>query len=268
LITPKGTTRPICCLLDTVTTRSIVLSEMVFLSQVTQRKPTTWQTMSGSLVTNKIAQLVFKLPELSTSKQITWSCHVDETSKREKVPYDLILGLDFLSELKFVLNFESRTIQWEDHEVEMRPKGIVTDEQALDLIYQITQEPTVLKQAEERQARILDADYSKVELTDFVDSLVHLNPEEKRELVTTLDHFPTLFGGGLGALDIEPIHLELKDGAKPHHAKPFTIPQAFMNTTKKEIERFEKLGIWKRVHESAWQLAHSSSLRKLATCAF
>jgi hypothetical protein len=116
----------------------------------------------------------------------------------------------------------------------------------------MTQEPTVLKQAEERQARILDADYSKVELTDFVDSLGHLNPEEKRKLVTTLDQFPTLFGGGLGALDIEPIHLELKDGAKPYHAKPFTIPQAFMNTTKKEIERFEKLGIWKRVHDSPW----------------
>jgi len=226
--------------------------DMVKLSQVKERKPTTWQTMSGSLVTNKIAQLVFKLPELSTSKQITWPCHVDETSKREKVPYDLILGLDFLSELKFVLNFESRTIQWEDHEAEMRPKGIVTDEQALDLIYQMTQEPTVLKQAEERQARILDADYSKVEMTDFVDSLGHLNPDERSELVTTLDQFPTLFGGGLGALDIEPIHLELKDGAKPYHAKPFTIPQAFMHTTKKEIERFEKLGIWKRVHDSPW----------------
>ena len=170
LISPKGTTKPIRCLIDTGTTRSLVLKDMVMLSQVTERKPTTWQTMSGSLVTNKIAQVVFKLPELSASKQITWTCHVDETSKREKVPYDIILGLDFLSELKFVLNFESRTIQWEDHEVEMRPKGIVTDQQALDLIYQITQEPSVLKQAEERQARILDADYSKVEMTEFVES--------------------------------------------------------------------------------------------------
>jgi len=42
----------------------------------------------------------------------------------------------------------------------MRPKGIVTDEEALELIYQMTQEPTIIKQAEERQARILDADYS------------------------------------------------------------------------------------------------------------
>ena len=67
VISPKGTTRPIRCLLDTGTTRSIVLMDMVTLSQVvTQRKATTWQTMSGSLVTNKIAQLVFKLPELST----------------------------------------------------------------------------------------------------------------------------------------------------------------------------------------------------------
>jgi len=53
LITPKGTTKPIRCLLDTGTTRSIVLMDMVMLSQVQERKPNTWQTMSGSLVTNK-----------------------------------------------------------------------------------------------------------------------------------------------------------------------------------------------------------------------
>jgi hypothetical protein len=92
-----------------------------------------------------------------------WPCHVDETWKREKVPYHLILGLDFLSELKFVLNFKSRTIQWEDHKAKMRPKGIVTVKKALELIYQMTQEePTVLKQAEEQLARIPDQDFSKV----------------------------------------------------------------------------------------------------------
>jgi hypothetical protein len=162
------------------------------------------------------------------------------------------LGVDFLSELKFVLNFESRTIQWEDDQIEMRPSGIITDEDSMDLIYQMTQEPSILQQAEERQARILDADYSKVEMTEHVNSLEHLNSDEKRELANTLNRFPTLFGGGLGALDIEPIHLELKEGAKPYHAKPFTIPQAFLTTTKKEIERFEQLGIWKRVQDSPW----------------
>ena len=118
----------------------------------------------------------------------------------------------------------------------MRPTGVITDEDSMDLIYQMTQEPSILQQAEERQARILDADYSKVEMVEHVNSLEHLNAEEKRELTKTLNEFPTLFGGGLGKLDIEPIHLELKDGAKPYHAKPFTLPPAFLNSTKKEIE--------------------------------
>jgi len=68
LITPRGTTRPIRCLLDTGTTCSIVLMDMVMLSQVRESKLTTWQTMSGSLVTDKVAQVVFKFPELSTNK--------------------------------------------------------------------------------------------------------------------------------------------------------------------------------------------------------
>ena len=254
IISPKGNIKAIRCLLDTGTTRSIVLKDFAKFSQGLRqsKQPTTWQTMSGSLITNKIAQMSFKLPELSTSKQIMWPCHVDESSKREKVPYDMILGLDFLSELSFVLDFEARTLRWGDNQIEMKASGIITDKDALGLVYQMTQEPTVLRKAEERQAQILDADYSKVEKKDFVATLDHLAPSEKCELLEVLEQYPTLFGGGLGALDIEPIHLELKDGAKPYHAKPFSIPQAFLQTTKKEIERFEKLGIWKRVHDSPW----------------
>jgi hypothetical protein len=110
----------------------------------------------------------------------------------------------------------------------------------------------VLQKAEERQSRILDADYSKVEMEEYVSSLDHLDSNEQIELLATLEKFPSLFGGGLGSLNIEPIRLELKDGAKPYHAKPFGIPQAYLSTTKKEIERFEQLGIWKRVNDSAW----------------
>ena len=254
VISPRGDTKAICCLLDTGTTRSIVLKSFVAHSQIISQseRPATWQTMSGSLITDKIAQMNFKLPELSTNKHVSWPCHVDETPRQEKALYDMILGLDFLSELGFILDFESRIIRWGDNQVEMKAHGIVTDKEALAIIYQMTQEPTVLKRAEERQAQILDADYSKVEMDDFVNSLDHLDAKEKHELVNMLKHFPTLFGGGLGALDIEPVRLELKEGAKPYHAKPFLIPQAFLATTKKEIERFEKLGIWKRVHDSPW----------------
>ena len=73
---------------------------------------------------------------------------------RESTPYDLILGVDLLT-------FEKRTLRWGDSEVKMKERGIVTDTEALQLLYKTSQESTVSKVAEERQAKILDADYSK-----------------------------------------------------------------------------------------------------------
>jgi hypothetical protein len=53
-------------------------------------------------------------------------------------------------------------------------------------------------------------------------------------LGNTLKKFPTLFGGGLGMLNIKPVKLELIDGAKPYHARPFPVPQSLEATTKTE----------------------------------
>jgi len=130
---------------------------------------------------------------------------VDEISSYKEVPYDIILGLDLLAELEMILDFGKRTIKWGENEMEMLPQGTITNKQHLETIYQATQEPTVLQEAEERQSRILDADYSKVEMEEYVSSLDHLNSNEQIELLATLEKFPSLFGGGLGSLNIEPI---------------------------------------------------------------
>ena len=104
------------CLLDTGTSQSMILKKFVPLSINVSKsaKPITWTTLSGTLVTEKLAEMKLKIPELSTGKEINWTCHVDEVSERDKVPYDIILGLDFLTELGFVLDFENKTIKWGD----------------------------------------------------------------------------------------------------------------------------------------------------------
>jgi hypothetical protein len=56
----------------------------------------------------------------------------------------------------------------------------------------------LLQEAEERQSRILDANYSKVDIKQYVSELAHLKTEEKKQLTETLRQFPVLFGGGLG----------------------------------------------------------------------
>jgi hypothetical protein len=58
----------------------------------------------------------------------------------------------------------------------------------------------VLLEAEERQSRILDANYDKIEPDIYVQGLTHLSPSEQEQLASVLKRFPVLFGGGLGLL--------------------------------------------------------------------
>jgi hypothetical protein len=94
------------------------------------------------------------------------------------------------------------------------------------MLYHAENEPNILQEAEKRQNRILDASYRKVEVDPFVQELEHLTEDEKQTLGKTLKKFPTLFGGGLGMLNIKRIKLELIDGSKPYRARPFPVPQS------------------------------------------
>jgi len=129
----------------------------------------------------------------------------------------------------------------------MKERGIVTDTDALQLLYKMSQESTVIKAAEEQQAKILDADYSKNEMNEHVKSLDYLNAEQKSELLQAHKSYPTSFGCGLGRLNIEPIRLELKEGEKPYHAKPFAIPHAYEATTRTKTQRRNGLPVTKYV---------------------
>jgi hypothetical protein len=69
-----------------------------------------------------------------------------------------------------------------------------------------------------------------------VQELADLTKDEKQVLGETLNKFPTLFGGGLGMLNIKPVKLELIDGAKPYHARPFPVPQSLEATIKRKLK--------------------------------
>jgi len=177
LLGPGDLVKPLRCLLDTGTSKSILLAHYTNMcAKVTKAKhPIEWKTLTGTLVTEKIGEINFKIPELSTSKQISWKLHLDEVSNHKQVPYDIILGLDLLTELEMVLDFGTKTIKWGENEMEMLPPGTITDEQRFNMLYQSTQEPSVLQEAEERQSRILDANYAKVEMETYVATLTFLS---------------------------------------------------------------------------------------------
>jgi hypothetical protein len=80
----------------------------------------------------------------------------------------------------------------------------------------------------------------------FVQELEHLTEDEKQVLGKTLNKFPTLFGGGIGMLNIKLVKLELSDGSKPYHAKPFTAPQSMEVTTNTEMKRLTAIDVFNR----------------------
>jgi hypothetical protein len=133
-------------------------------------------------------------------------------------------------------------------------------------LYHATNEPDILQEAEKRQNRILNADYRKVEVDSFVQELKHLTVDEKQILSKTLKKFRTLVGGGLGMLNIKPVRLELIDGAKPYHARPFPVPQSLEATTKTEMKRLIDIDVFNRSSDSEWEHPHLFKPKRQAMC--
>ena len=136
----------------------------------------------------------------------------------------------------------------------MKNRGTVTDHQAAEMIFHTAVQSPILDNMEKWQRTILNADYSAIDIDEFI-QLLKLCEVVKSKLARTLKKYPQLFKGGLGTLNIEPIHLELKANAEPFHAKAFPIPKAYKAMTKKECHRFESIGVWKHVSDTEWAAA-------------
>lgn len=246
-----GNLVPIRALLDTGTTSSIVLRNFVKKGRAKgyKGKSTLWQTLGGNFKTKRKALIDFKFPELSNSKKVTWICHVDETTNKDTAMYDMILGMDLMTAIGIMVDTEHKVIRWNNLLTPLANKGTLSDRKVNAAVYLMATEP--LLQSAPRE--ILDADYSAVDIDDHVDGMSKLAEAEKEQLKTVLHKHSKLFQGGLGTLlNIKPVHLELKEGAKPHCARAFPIPQAYERTTRKELDRLERLGVLKRCTNSEW----------------
>jgi hypothetical protein len=78
----KGSTEPLCVLLDSGTSSCIVLKKHVDRKNLSKYKgkPTCWKTMGGIYTTKHKALVEFTSPEFSTNKTISCVCHVDESA--------------------------------------------------------------------------------------------------------------------------------------------------------------------------------------------
>jgi hypothetical protein len=85
-----------------------------------------------------------------------------------------------------------------------------------------------------------------------VSKQTHLTPDEQLQLNNLLFEIQDLFQGKKGDFNGEPIDLELVPGATPFYARPFSIPKAYQQITKDEIQRLESIRILTRITSSEW----------------
>jgi hypothetical protein len=113
------------------------------------------------------------------------------------------------------------------------------------------QEPVSTQNATKRVKEILDAKHDKANLPEIVkDNCSHLEPSQWEKLLLLLLDYESLFDSTLGDWNWPPVSVEMKEGAKPYHGKPYPIPQIHKATVMKEINRLESIGVLKRQSSS------------------
>ena len=120
----------------------------------------------------------------------------------------MIIDTDLLVALEMDLKFSNQAIVWEDLTAPMQTEQ---DQNQDNIAYVLVTEAHILKIAEEKQNRILDANYVAIDLDEKVNAMTKLSAHQKKQLAKTLKTFPALLSGGLGTIEIEPIHLEIKE---------------------------------------------------------
>ena len=153
--------------------------------------------------------------------------------------YDMIIGQDLLKALKMIINFVHELIEWEDSQIPMNRTKLAgtSNKKKLNIIFQL---------ATARVTKILDAHYERANLVDVVEKhCCYLSKERRGKILRVLKQYEDLFDGTLGDFQIEPVHLEPKEGTKSKYHKSFLVPKVNKETFKKKLERLRKIGVLK-----------------------
>ena len=115
------------------------------------------------------------------------------------------------------------------------------------------QEPESTRNATKHVVEILVAKYDKADLPSIVkNNCAHLSTPHQNLLLALLLKYKELFDGTLGDWKLPPVSIELKEGAKPYHGRPYPIPKVHKATLMKEIDRLIAIEVLKWQPSSKW----------------
>ena len=115
-----------------------------------------------------VTEIILKIPELNHSADIYAKYHL--TCKL--LNYNLILDADMLHELVIILNFENKTMAWQEVSISMIPPNCMTKE------FFIIEEICPAINATKRIKQILDAEYKKINLESIIMNLNYLKDNQ------------------------------------------------------------------------------------------
>ena len=230
-------------LLDSGGSGTIMCKSLAKKVRIKKDTHTTWTTLAGKVSTATVAKVQFKLPEFFEDWAIEY--HVHLTKKLQN--YNMIIGQDLLCKLGININFSNSTCSWEDSIIPMKPLETQQSTSSMAI-----EESGTLKEATKKLKKILDAKYEPVKIDKVVFGSHHLTFQQKSLLDNLLRKYEPLFDGSLGHWKAKAVHLELKEGAQPYHARPYPIPKSLEIKIKLEIERLIQAGVLKKVNHSEW----------------
>ena len=190
-------------------------SQTIILKKFTNRKnrrllaekdKIKYTTYGGYFTSDSVAAIIsFKIIEFNTYKEklINYQFQVDSVQQRKNTTYDIIIGPNLMDDLGIDLNYSDNSIVIKSdgivNKIPMKTLGATQNIETCNLIYNIHVDSLILQKEEKRQGKLLDANYTKVDINDMVKAL-DIPKESKRKLTEKLKKFFTLFGGGLGTL--------------------------------------------------------------------
>jgi hypothetical protein len=222
--------------------------------------PQLWGTSNGTFVTDRVGDIKISFVEYSASKKVRLQPDIVEYSPGDQVPmYDLIIGKQTMHDLGVKLDFQEKTITIGKILLAMR--NIAN----LQLKLRITralrentcfaQEPISTRSESKSVVEIFDAKYEKADLPAIIrENCSHLTASNQEKLLSVLLIFELLFYGTLGDWKLLPVSLELKEGMKPYHGRPYPIPHKHKAVLMKEIKWLCNIGVLEWQPSSHWAL--------------
>ena len=160
VIDNNGKGRMLRALLDSGCSKSIILKQFTDKkrrNKLMGRDRVEYATYGGKFQSKSSASVGFKLIEFANKQQINYKFQVDEQQSSNEARYDMIIGSDLLNELSIDICYSDNCIKWDEDTIPMKNLGELQDKCACEMIYNLHTDSPILKEHEERQSAILDA---------------------------------------------------------------------------------------------------------------